>query len=77
MSGTLESYARELCSGETLKREMEEGLGPLMAASFGEAPSSLGRLRGWPALGREERESRKGRWCWWLFVSSGDGGIGF
>ena len=48
-----------------------------MAADLGRHVSFLGSLRRWPTLGREERESRKGRWCWWLFVSGGDGGIGF
>jgi len=56
---------------------VEEGLGPLMVTGFGEVRKLPREARGCQALGREERESREGRWCWWLFVSGGDGGIGF
>jgi len=36
MPRTPQSYACELRSGETPKREVEEGLGPLVAIGFGE-----------------------------------------
>jgi len=59
--GTRESYAHELRGRETPKREVEEGLGPLMAASLKEAyklPREAKRMAG---LKKERREEVKGR----------------
>ena len=59
--GTLESYVHELRGGETPKREVEEGLGPLMAANLKKAcklPRENKRVAG---LKKERREEVKGR----------------
>jgi len=59
--GTTESYAHELCGGETPKRVVEDGLGPLMAAGLGEARKLPREAKRVADLKKEEREEGKGR----------------
>jgi len=59
--GTTESYEHKLRGGETPKREVEDGLGPLMAVGLGEARKLPREAKRVADLKKEEREEGKGR----------------
>jgi len=59
--GTLESYVHELRGGETPKREVEEGLGPLMATGLREVRKLPREAKRVDDLKNERKEEVKGR----------------